>query len=274
MHKLACILNETGWSRHTAWQGYGEDGHIIYSFDNQKKNEYWNEASALFETLISNADDSNIKINSIFNLIMLYRNTGENKKAISLSNSLPEIKYSREVMLATSTDGKEQAGYLGEALLELAYEFAEQLVYALVNDKSHFDTDLPIKKIKGAISLFDLICDDGNMGIYHREVCYLYLYLSRLQYEKGYKDEAFESLDTSLKHAQAYDKFVLCENPTYTASLLKYSKCKKESFSLSGSLAKNLPNDWPMWLNPDYSRVKEEIIEDKRWKLWVEKTSE
>lgn len=56
--------------------------------------------------------------------------------------------------------------------------------------------------------------------------------------------------------------------------LLRNTKCRTETFSESGSLAKNLPNDWPMWANPDYKEVKEKIHKDLRWKLWVEKTSE
>ncbi len=273
MHKLACVLNDTGWSRHRQWQSYDKNGHIVNCFDKEKRNEYWNEATILFETLVLNTTNNDIKANSIYNLIMLYRNTGDYQKAINLSNSLPEIRYSKEIMLATATDGTAQAGYLGDALLELACVFAEQIVYALVNNKANFDTDMPIEKVKGAISLFGLISDDDNLSIYHREVCYLYLYLSRLQYENGYKDEAFVSLDKALEQARKYDAFALNPSKHYTSQLLKHAICKTENFSESGSLTKNLPNDWPMWSNPDYSKVKEKITKDPRWKRWVEKTS-
>ena len=187
MHKLACVLNDTGWQRHTEWQDYDKNGNIVYCFDTEKTNEYWNEAKILFETLILNTSNNEIKANSIYNLIMLYRNTGEYQKAINLANTLPQIRYSKEIMLSLSTDGKQQSGYLGDSLLELAYMFAEQIIYNLVSNKSNFDTDMPIEKVKGAISNFELLAEDGFLGIYHREVCYLYLYLSRLQYEKDMK---------------------------------------------------------------------------------------
>ena len=54
---------------------------------------------------------------------------------------------------------------------------------------------MPIKKVKGAISLFYLTCDNGNMGLYHDNLIKMYLYLSRLQWERGYHDEAFDSLE-------------------------------------------------------------------------------
>jgi len=268
------VLNDTGWQRHTEWQDYDKNGNIVYCFDTEKSNEYWNEAKILFETLILNTANNEIKANSIYNLIMLYRNTGEYQKAINLANILPQIRYSKEIMLSLSTDGKQQSGYLGDSLLELAYMFAEQIIYDLVSNKSNFDTDMPIEKVKGAISNFDLLAEDGFLGIYHIEVCYLYLYLSRLQYEKGYEDESFISLDKAFEQAKKYDSFALNPSKHYTSMLLRNTKCRTESFSESGSLAKNLPNDWPMWANPDYKKVKEKISKDNRWKLWVEKTSE
>ena len=270
MHKLACVLNDTGWQRHTEWQDYDKNGNIVYCFDTEKTNEYWNEAKILFETLILNTSNNEIKANSIYNLIMLYRNTGEYQKAINLANTLPQIRYSKEIMLSLSTDGKQQSGYLGDSLLELAYMFAEQIIFNLVSNKSNFDTDMPIEKVKGAISNFELLAEDGFLGIYHREVCYLYLYLSRLQYEKGYEDEAFISLDKALEQAKKYDSFALNPIKHYTSMLLRNTKCRTETFSESGSLSKNLPTDWPMWANPDYKEVKEKISKDYRWKIWTE----
>ena len=67
---------------------------------------------------------------------------------------------------------------------------------------------MPIEKIKGVISLFDLLCDDGNYGEYNSDLIQLYLYLSRLQWEQGYHDEAFQSLDKALEHAHALEKLL------------------------------------------------------------------
>lgn len=270
MHKLATVLSETGWSRQCEWLHYDDDGYIRYSFDRNRQNEYWNESIKLFETLVSTASNDEIRTDSNCNLILLYRNVGEYAKAIELANHLPQVGRCREIMLATATDGAEQERYLGEALLKMAYEFTEQLVYALVNRQSNFDTDMPVIKIKGLISLFHFICDDGNLGIYHREVCYLYLYLSRLQWENGENDEAFQSLDEALRHAKAFDALEECDIPHYTAPLVRLAKCDFSAFK-PGDLAVNLQEDWPMWCNPDYSNVKTEMTSDPRWDEWVKK---
>ncbi len=270
-HRLAVILTDIGWKRHRQWLHYGEDGHIQNCFDHHRENEYWNEATKLFEKLLEDSADPALKNDCIYHLVMLYRNVGDYASAIRLGEQLPRLCHSREIMLANGTDGVMQAGYLGSALLELAYQFAEQMMYALVNNKANYETDLPIAKVQGAIALFDLLADGGCIGVYHREVAYLYLYLSRLQWEYGQKDEAFDSLDLALEQARMYDRFSAEEEPCYTSPLLKHANCKTEIFSPK-PLAEGLPASWPMWCNPDYSAVEKEIKADPRWEAWVAKT--
>ena len=97
----------------------------------------------------------------------------------------------------------------------------------------------------------------------------LYLYLSRLQWERGYRDDAFESLDDSLKHARALEKICDGKEHTLTAPLVSFVKYKS---SFCDNIAKFLPDDWPFWCNPDYSIVEKEIKADPRWNEWIERT--
>ena len=270
-HRLAGVLSATGWMRHREWLDYGEDGHIRHCFDRHRENEYWNEAMKLYESLIGSRN-SGIRTDSIFGLLILKRNIGEYDRACELAWLLPTIRYSREIMLASATDGVPQAGYLGEALLELAYEFAEQLIYALINDISFFGSDMPTEKVKGTLYLFDLIGDGENLGVYEREISYIYLYLSRLQWERGYHDEAFGSLYLSLDHARMFDDFAALspENRRYKSRLLRHTVCRSDIYlDDGGRLAPDLPDIWPMWCNPDYEDVKKQITADPRWDEWA-----
>ena len=269
-YKLADTLSSVGWMRHKEWMSYGDDGHIQHCFDRHNKNEYWKEAMKLYEGLIS-SNDAEIRQGAIFGLLILKRNIGEYDRACELASMLPPLRFSREIMLCSAVDGKRQAGYLGETLLELAYEFAEQMMYALINDINNYGTDMPIEKAQSAAALFDLIGDGSNLGVYEREIAYIYLYISRLQWEKGYQDKAFESLYIALERAERYDSFAAA-NPSerrYDCSLLKYSACRTDVYLDSGKrLAGRLPEDWPMWCNPDYSKVESGIKADPRWKEW------
>ncbi len=130
---------------------------------------------------------------------------------------------------------------------------------------------MPVEKIKGAIAIFDLICDDGNMGVQHDFVYKLYLYLSRLQWERGYHDDAFQALDKALAHAKAFEKLFDEREHRLTAPLVSFVKY---DLGERREVVKFLPDEWPFWCHPDYARVKAEITADPRWDEWVAKTKE
>ncbi len=156
-------------------------------------------------------------------------------------------------------------------LLLTAREFSHQLVYALLADKTHFESDLPIEKIKGAIALYNLICDDGNFGNRHGDLVELYLFLSCVQWMRGYHDESFVSLNKSLEHAKALETVCDGSERTFTAPLLSLVSFRKER---SEGITKNLPDDWPWWSCPVFRQAEREIKSDPRWAEWVKKTRE
>lgn len=248
---LADTLSEAGWRRHNEWTYYDNEGFIQHRYDIHKSNEYWAEAMKICEYLVESAADGAIVTKAIHILTLLYRNVGENEKAIACAQKMPELKNCRELLLSSASDGKEEAKYIGEFLLKTASQFAQQLVYGLMTNKHHFESDMPIEKLKGAISLFYLICDDGNMGAYHGNLIQLYLYLSRVQWERGYHDDAFVSLNESLEHARALEAICDGEEHTFTSPLVSFVKYKT---TFSENIAKTLPTDWPFWCNPDYSK--------------------
>ena len=266
---LAGVLSRMGWMRQKEWMRYGEDGYIRYDFNRQKNNPYWREAGKLCGDLASRAERMEIRAEAARELIRMKRVLGEEDSGLELARTMPALAYSREILRTEATFGREQAGPLGEALLELAYQFAELLIYALVNNVHHFDTPMPVDKVKGAVALFDLLADGGGIGIYHRERAYLNLYLSRLLWEYGRRDEAFEALEASLVDARAYDRFAADPDYRYNSSLLSEAKPKTDRFPESGSLRNNLPEAWPMWCNPAYEDVKRSIEADPRWAEWV-----
>ena len=248
---LADTLSEAGWRRNQEWVYYDEEGYIRHDYDRHRQNKYWTESVKICESLADSAKDAQIATKAISILVLLYRNFGETQKAVACANRMPDLAHSREILLAAATDGREEAVYIKDALLKMADQFAKQLVYGLVNCVHNYESDMPIDKIKGTIALFHLICDDGDFGGYNGILISLYLYLSRVQWERGYHDDAFDSLDEALKHGRALE-----------AVLGKDER---------GSVVRGLPEDWPWWCNPDYSQVEKEIKADPRWDAWVEK---
>lgn len=266
---LADTLSEAGWRRHQEWLYYDEEGYIQHQYDAHQKNPYWAESVKICEQLVETARDNAIINRALHILVLLYRNLGESGKAIACAQKMPELKHCRELLLASATDGKEESKYIGEFLLKAVRHMARQIVYGLVANKGHFDSDLPIEKIKGAIGLFDLICEDGNFGPCHDDLICLHLYLSRVQWERGYHDDAFISLDRALHHAQALEALMDEQEHTLTAPLVSFVRYKAGD---ARKIAASLPEDWPWWHNPDYSQIEQEIKADPRWAEWVAQT--
>ena len=202
-------------------------------------------------------------------LVLLYRNFGEYDKAAECAMRMPTLENSREILLTASADGKDEARYIGEALLKTASEFSRLLVQGLMANEHNYDTDMPTEKINGLISLFRLVCGDGNFGEYNGQLIQLYLYLSRIQWTKGYRDEAFVSLDKALEHARALEKLLDGGEHYFTAPLVSLVKCRSGE---PARIAASLPDDGAFWSRPDFSQAEKEIRADPRYAEWFRKT--
>lgn len=270
MIELADTLCELGWRRYGERLYYDEHGFIQHDHQRHVNNPYWEESIKICEYIAEESTVHDNRTRAVSILVMLYRNIGRYEKAIAHAKDMPGIQQCREYLLADGTDGKQQAAYIGEFLLCCAKEFAEQLIFGLIVNRKNFESDMPIDKVKGAIANFDLICDDGNMGEYHDFVAKMYLYLSRLQYARGYCDDAFASLDMALEHERAYEAILDGTKHTLTAPLVSFVSYIPDH--RKGS-AKELVNEWPFWCYPDYSDIEDKIKADPRWTEWVNKLS-
>lgn len=268
---LADTLSEAGWRRYHEWVYYDDAGYLRHDHDRHRENPYWAEAVELCESLADTADDHAVAARAVSILVLLYRNLGETEKAIACAGRMPELKSCREVLLAMAADGPEGAACTGGLLLKLAAQFSQQLVQALLANRANLQGGMPVEKIKGAIALFELLCDDGNLGKYHDNLISLSLYLSRLQWECGDRDGAFASLDEALGHARALEAAADGEEHCLTAPLVSLVKYR---VGPCGGIAGTLPEDWPFWHTPDDGRAEREIKADPRWADWVRRCRE
>lgn len=267
---LAETLCEAGYRKFCEHSYYDEQGIRKHNYTEHNKNKYWQEAIKISENLLDAPINQNIINRSISLLVLLYKNIGNFNTSIKYANKQTDLSMSKELMLITATDGLEQSKYIGEYLMKSVHEISHQIIYNLMNNLSNFDTEIPIKKIQGIIDLYNLIFDDGNMGIYHGDLIKYYLYLSKLQYEKGYEDDAFDSLDEALINAKKLESFSV-GNHKYTSSLLK--EC---TFTINEKInaSKLLPEDWPWWNLPFNENVTLKIKSDKRYQDWILKCNE
>lgn len=271
MITLAETLSEAGWRKHNEWTYYDSEGYLQHDCHRHKNNEYWTEAINICQSLANTSCGSGIFTRAVRILTLLYSNTGDYEKAAACALRMPSVSNSREILLAESAMGKKRAEYTGKALLELASQFSRLMIQGLMANSENYRTDMPIGKIKGVISLFELICSDGNFGEYNGQLIQLYLYLSAIQWEHGYHDDAFLSLDNALDAARRLEALLDGKEHYLTAPLVSFVKCRTGS---PARIAAGLPDDWPFWNNPDHSQAEKEIKADPRWAEWVRKTME
>ncbi|MBQ2278205.1 MAG: helix-turn-helix transcriptional regulator [Clostridia bacterium] len=275
LYQLAAVLSEAGWQHLHEHIDYNEDGYLVHDVGKHRENPYWNESVKLFERLLTDVRDPEILHDAVYSLTLLYCNLGQYEKGLALAERMPPLRYSREIMRSYAVDGAEKHRYEGESLVELANEFANQMVYTLMSRRSLFDSDLPVRMLSGTVGLLELLFEDGNLGGFHAVVCEFLMYLSEHQWRCGMRDEAFASLDKAADHAEKfntlYDALQNEDNPTFTAPLLSSVPMRKERW-VYGKIAPDLAEHWPVWTAPDYEDVYAEITADPRWKTWVERT--
>ena len=268
---LCDTLSEAGWRRFEEWTEYDDEGFLQHRVEIHRENPFWDEAVKVGESLLASSADQAVVAKAVSILIPLYRNLGKTQKAVACAERMPRMRECRELLLAMSTDGKENAKYTGMFLLEAARLFSDHLIYGLMANRRHFESDLPVETIQGAINLFRLLCGDGNYGVYHDALIKLNLYLSRVQWERGYHDAAFESLDEALVHAKALERVLAEPKHRFTAPLVSFVETDLgEGHEIK--IAEQLPEDWPFWSLPDCSAVAAEIKDDPRWAAWVART--
>ncbi len=274
IYELASTLSNAGWARLGERIEY-VGGFLVHSADNCN-NEYWQEAIKLYEALLSEAKDPRLIGSATYELILLYKNMGQSEKGIALAEKAPPLCYGREMLMEAASDGEERHEYLGRAVLRLADLIAETAVQLLMSKESNFEGELAIKTVSGIIALFETLIGDGNFGPYHQRICDLYLYLSEHLWRAGRHDEAFEALDKALEHSKAIDRLLRDndEDPKYTSKLLDGVSMEKELWAGRPSYTSRLPEDWPMWMKPDFDDVKGEMTKDPRWQDWARRARE
>ncbi len=68
------------------------------------------------------------------------------------------------------------------------------------------------------------------------------------------------------KHARALEALLDGKEHSYTAALVSHITFQTEP---NCEIARDLPDDWPWWHNPNYDQVEQEIKADPRWERWV-----
>lgn len=263
---LASALYNAGYVRYGEYHVNDPDGYSCYDTARHRTYAEWQEAVRLYEKLLPTLTDGEMRQRAMVELAQLYANLGEHEKAMRLAESAPDFSASKTFLRIKAFDGAESVAAYGEALLETVRTSAE-LVECIVLTDENLPPRTSAEMLANAVAMIGLVCTDGNLGRLWGFAACLEMLRSYYLWLAGKRDAAFEALDRALESARAGDRLT---DEYYTAPLLSHVKI--ETGGSERSFAAELPEVWPWWSVPEYSRVKGEITADPRWDAWAERT--
>lgn len=158
------------------------------------QNECWKEATSLFEEVLNREIDDDTRTTVIFSLMYLYSWMGSQESAERTALTQSPVRISREVLLA-DISGEKSEKYLG-----LLHELYKALRTAVMNKDSLSHSQAGLDALLAVIRLYESVFDDGNCGIYHNDICMLYLHCSSIAVRLHDSEHALSYCETALDH--------------------------------------------------------------------------
>jgi len=206
-----------------------ETGLIEGDVEYNSKNVYWQEALLVMEKLLRSNPSSEQRIDTIYNLVDIYRTMGQYEKAKALAAEQNEIVICRELLLPLATVGKENAQYKSQSIIALLERLQFTICDAIATNMSLRTSEYGKQVYSTMAQLYETIFSDGNYGPNRWDIFYIHLNLIRCEIKINDNiQNALAYFDRLFDHAKAYNDF--CENHAeeyqYSAPLICYAKKK------------------------------------------------
>jgi len=273
---LASVLYTAGYSRYGEHHLTDDEGYDVYDAQRHRGYAEWQEAIPLYEKVLKTLPSGEERDQAVSELSQLYVNIGESEKALALAEVAPDLWGSKQFLRVYACDGKQQAKECSQTLLYAVHSCAALIMHCVCVYKNNMTSAEKVQSIRGAITLFEQVCTDGNYGAHSSFISKLYGMLAIYLWLEGKQDEAFESMDQALAYVREFWKMYENPNAAYTAPLVRLAKPDLPLIVGTGPqyTAASLPEDWPWWSVPEEPQVKEEMQQDPRWAEWVARTQE
>lgn len=171
-----------------------------YNTEYNAQNECWKEAVSLFEEVSKKEIDDDCRTSVVCSLMWLYSWMGDQENAERTALSQSPVRISREVLLADTTIDEKFEEYRGEAILALMHELYKVLRTAVMGRHSLSHSQAGLDALLSVVRLYESIFDDGNCGIFHNDMCMLYLHCSSIAVHLDDSERALDYYQIALDH--------------------------------------------------------------------------
>ncbi len=180
----------------------------LNSEQSDKMQENRLEAAELCEFVLNKCDDTGIRNHATNSLCYIYFYLGEYDKSIKLTEKMPSLFESQEIVRAgILKNGKEKIIACKELLPALANAMKNQL-YSLswlaANSEQNYTAEECVKLLDIALAVYGLIFDDGDYLFHNCDLWLLHEQKASILLKSGDKDRALDSLCEAVCYAKQY----------------------------------------------------------------------
>ncbi len=195
------------------------------------------ELTVLCENILSEPSEDFLRYSAISTMSALYREKGDILKAIEYAKRFPSYTTAEDEIEYVYEQDSEK---WWECVRSNIYDITEKLLVKIRNCAIY--SELPIEGqiqlYSKAVSLLDLIYDDGDYGFSHYHMCDLNIWVANRYIMMGDYTNAAEYLERGLSHARAYDELPAVTEHTSFLVRGKRFEAKNVDSSYTSNLVK------------------------------------
>ena len=213
------------------------------SDEERKKNRL--EAIRISKRILEHCTDVRIRNNVQGNVCFSLWRNGEAKEAIEAAYNLPNLYKTVDFTLPKFLSGSEKVVFCQEVVQKLCWGFW-WLTDLLVNE-SHYSHDDKIRLLRTADAIYQIVYEQKDYGFAHVRLSDLHEKTAVLLFQDNRVDEAFEQLEKSADHCEAYDRlYGDYQHTSLLVNSLVFSKTntsRNTKANLSGELLEHIFHD-------------------------------
>lgn len=194
-----------------------------------KRTDTIKEAISVNERILADCADDHIRYGVMQRLAHNYNTTGEKEKAVNVAKKLPDIIFASNMVLRNIYEGDEKVEHLKYNIMRFCDYIASDITNLAQtkypDDKNAADVQKRIELYKKAITIFSIIYEEGDYGLYGVKMKDLYLGIASFYVLLDDYENAAEFTEKAADNAIAFD--TLPEVFTHTSTMFGGTELSK-----------------------------------------------
>jgi len=193
----------------------------------EERNAIKKEVISIGEKILAECTDDDCRHTAIQLLCYTYPKMGETEKAVALAEKMPSSCISRESLLGSIYSGNKR---FEQYRLNIFHDISYLILHTTCSNAPLDDGSMPytteelVILYKKAMSILEIIFDDGNYGFFRQNMAWKHIDIARFYAKLEDYDNAIECLKIAAEHSIKLDEEGYSPDGEYTTLFLKGMK--------------------------------------------------